>query len=51
MRGGSGAGRFRMGSPREGCTEKVRGGWGVGRKEEEASEHRALKVPGSFREH
>ena len=40
-----------MGSPREGCTEKVGDGWGVGREEEEASEHRALKVPGSFREH
>lgn len=34
-----------MGSPREGCTEKVGEGWGVGREEEEASEHRGPESP------
>lgn len=40
-----------MGSTREGCTEKGGEGRSVGREEEEASEPRDLKVPGSFREH
>lgn len=49
--GGWRAGGFRVGSTREGCTEKGGEGRGVGREEEEASGHRGLKVPGSFREH
>lgn len=39
--------RVRAGSIREDCTEKGLEGWGVGREEEEASQHKELEITGA----